>query len=76
MTIQEPSIRQLATDVAALTDALEAINAKLDTCLTKLAELRKIASIAANSGATGDGLTLSGNIMLIRGILEREFGRT
>jgi hypothetical protein len=73
MTIHEPSMRELDSDVAAMTSTLEAINAKLDTCLTKLAELRKIASIAANSGGTGDGLTLSGNIMLIRGILEREF---
>jgi uncharacterized protein YlxW (UPF0749 family) len=76
MTNHQPSIRQLASDVAELTSALDTIKAQLDTCLTKLSELRKIASIAANSGGTGDGLTLSGNIMLIRGILEREFGRT
>jgi hypothetical protein len=76
MTNVQPSFRELAGDVSELTSALETITAQLDTCLTKLDQIRKIGSIAANSGGTGDGLTLSGNIMLIRGILEREFGRT
>ncbi len=76
MTNVQPSFRELAGDVSELTSALETITAQLDTCLTKLDQIRKIASIAANSGGTGDGLTLSGNIMLIRGILEDEFGRT
>jgi hypothetical protein len=74
MTTTEPSVRQLSSDVAELTSALETITAQLATCLTKLDQIRKIASIAANAGGTGDGLTLSGNIALIRGILEREFG--
>jgi hypothetical protein len=76
MTNLQPSFREMAGDVSELTSALETITAQLDTCLTKLDQIRKIASIAANSGGTGDGLTLSGNIMLMRGILEREFGRT
>jgi hypothetical protein len=76
MTNLQPSFREMAGDVSELTSALETITAQLDTCLTKLDQLRKFVSIAANSGGTGDGLTLSGNIMLIRGILEREFGRT
>jgi hypothetical protein len=73
MTNLQPSFRELASDMSELTSALETITAQLDTCLTKLDQIRKI---AANSGGTGDGLTLSGNIMLIRAILEREFGRT
>jgi hypothetical protein len=76
MTNLQPSFREMASDVSELASALETITAQLDTCLTKLDQIRKIASIAANSGGTGDGLTLSGNIMLMRGILERAFGRT
>lgn len=77
----EPSVRQLTADVAlhaskvdAISAQLDAINAQLDTIVKRLDKLQDGMKLAVNAGGTGDGLTLTGNITLIRGILEREFG--
>ena len=71
----QPSMRQMATDVATLGTALEAINAQLADIVERLEKIKKAAIQAANNGWTPDGSTLSGNIGVMRHILEREFGR-
>ena len=69
----QPSVRQLATDMATLGTALESINTQLAEMAKRLEKIQKLAAIATNLGHTPDGYTLTGNIGIIRSILEREF---
>jgi hypothetical protein len=63
----EPSMRELATEVATLSQALIEITAKL-------ADLEQDIFFISKMGTTTDGMSLTDNISKIKRILVEQFG--
>jgi hypothetical protein len=63
----QPSMRELATEMATLSEALTEISAKLG-------ELKQDLFFLSKMGTTTDGLSLTDNIGKIKRILVEQFG--
>ncbi len=63
----QPSMRELATEVATVSQALNEIGAKLD-------ELKQDLLFVSRIGTTSDGMSLTDNITKIKRILVEQFG--